>query len=253
MKGSLFAISTFTLVGLYALLSVVVLGICLVSGADMSIALGISIIVLILQFLIAPWITDLMMRWFYKAKFGAEIPDYLDDFINSIVGKYNMKKPSIAIIDDGAPNAFTYGRTKNDARVVLTRGIFELLNEEEVKAVVGHELGHVVHYDMLFMTVAQVVPLMLFFIYSALSGRDNNSSNNSSGYGEIIAIIAYILYIISQYIILWLSRTREYYADEFSVQETKNPNALSFPALKSAIDCGLFASTSSTTFLIAPS
>ena len=232
MKGSLFAISTFTLVGLYALLSVVVLGICLVSGADMSIALGISIIVLILQFLIAPWITDLMMRWFYKAKFGAEIPDYLDDFINSIVGKYNMKKPSIAIIDDGAPNAFTYGRTKNDARVVLTRGIFELLNEEEVKAVVGHELGHVVHYDMLFMTVAQVVPLMLFFIYSALSGRDNNSSNNSSGYGEIIAIIAYILYIISQYIILWLSRTREYYADEFSVQETKNPNALGSALVK---------------------
>ena len=56
-----------------------------------------------------------------------------------------MKYPNMGFINDGAPNAFTYGRTKNDARIVLTHGIFELLDEEEVKAVVAHELGHAVH------------------------------------------------------------------------------------------------------------
>ena len=161
MKSKLFAISTFTLVGLYALLSIIILGVCLFTGISMIYGLLASIIILIIQFLIAPWLTDLSMKWFYKAKFGAEIPNYLNDFVDGICTKYNMKKPQFAIIDDGAPNAFTYGRTKNDARIVLTRGIFELLDEEEIKAVVGHELGHVVHYDMLFMTVAQLVPLIL--------------------------------------------------------------------------------------------
>ncbi len=234
MKRNLLGISTFTLVGLYALLSIIVLGVCLFCGISMYIGLGISLVVLIIQFLIAPWITDLTMRWFYKAKFGAELPTYLNEFVDGICTKYNMKRPKFAIIDDGAPNAFTYGRTKNDARVVLTRGIFELLNPEEVKAVVGHELGHVVHYDMLFMTVAQVVPLVLYFVYQILvdSSDNRSSNNNNSGYGQLIGIIAYVLYIISQYIILWLSRTREYYADQFSVEETRNPNALAQALVK---------------------
>ena len=245
MKGKLLAISTFTLVGLYALLSVIVLGVCLFTETNMLIGLGISIFILIIQFLIAPWLTDLTMKWFYKAKFGAEIPAYLDQFVDSICEKYKMKKPRFAIIDDGAPNAFTYGRTKNDARVVLTRGIFELLTEEEVKSVVAHELGHVVHYDMLFMTVAQLVPLILYFVFEVLSNSDNDRSNSKgSGYGQLIGIIAYILYIVSQYIILWLSRTREYYADQFSVEETKNPNALAQALVK--IGFGLSVSQETT-------
>ena len=106
MKSKLLAISTFTLVGLYALLSVIILGVCLFTGTNMLIGLGISIIVLIVQFLIAPWLTDLSMKWFYKAKFGAEIPSYLNEFVDGICTKYNMKKPKFAIIDDGAPNAY---------------------------------------------------------------------------------------------------------------------------------------------------
>ena len=233
MKRNLLGISTFTLVGLYALLSVIVLGVCLFTGISMYIGLGISLVVLIIQFLIAPWITDITMRWFYKAKFGAEIPTYLNEFVTEVCKQNNMNFPKIGYIDDGAPNAFTYGRTKNDARVVVTRGIFELLNEDEVKAVIGHELGHAAHYDMLFMTVAQVVPLVLYFVYQILiDSSDNSSNNNNSGYGQLIGIIAYVLYIISQYIILWLSRTREYYADQFSVEETKNPNALAQALVK---------------------
>ncbi|MBQ6538803.1 MAG: M48 family metalloprotease [Bacilli bacterium] len=225
---SLFAVSTMTLVGLYALLSIVLLAVCLICDIPMIYGVGAAIIVLIIQFLISPFITDITIKWFYKAHFDAEIPEYLENFIKEVCAQEKMKYPRVGVIDDGAPNAFTYGHTKNDARVVITRGLMELLNEDEVKAVVGHELGHATHYDMLFMTVAQLVPLVLYFIYLTLTDSDNDKD----GKAAIVGVIAYILYIISEYIILWLSRTREYYADEFSVKTTKNPNSLASALVK---------------------
>ena len=233
MKRNLLGISLLTISGLYFLLAAVIILITLITGQPVIIGILISAIILVIQFLISPFMTDLSMKWFYKAKFNYEVPEYLKKFIEEVCKDNNMKYPRIGYIDDGAPNAFTYGHTKNDARVVLTRGIFELLTEEEVKTVVAHELGHASHYDMLFMTVAQLVPLVLYGIYEVClrSDKDSNNNNNSS-YTALIGVIAYILYIISNYIVLWLSRTREYYADSFSIEATKNPNALASALVK---------------------
>ena len=234
MKKNLLGISLITMTCLYGLLAAIIILIFILTGLPVINGIIISIIILIIQFLISPFLTDLSMKWFYKARFENDIPEYLKNFINQICDKYNMKYPKIGLIDDGAPNAFTYGRTKNDARIVLTRGIFNLLNEQEVMAVVGHELGHAKHYDMVFMTVAQLVPLVLYGIYETFtrSNSKSSSNNNNSGYLEMIGLIAYILYVLSEYIVLWLSRTREYYADSFSIEETRNPNALTTSLIK---------------------
>lgn len=234
MKKNLLAISLITMGCLYGVLAAVIILVFLLLDIPITYGIGLSLFIVIIQFLIAPSLNDWVFRCFYKTKFDYEIPEYLQDFIKETCDKHKMKYPKIGFIDDGSPNAFTYGRTKNDARVVITRGILELLKEDEVKAVVAHEIGHAVHYDMLFMTVAQVVPLILYYVYEMLlntnSGKSSSSSSNSSGnsqdYGAMIGLIAYLLYILSQYVILWLSRTREYYADSFSVEETKNPSAL---------------------------
>ena len=233
MKKNLLGISLLTISGLYFLLAAVIILITLVTGQPVIIGIVTSAIILVIQFLISPFMTDLSMKWFYKAKFKYEVPEYLKSFIEEICKENKMKYPRIGYIDDGAPNAFTYGHTKNDARVVLTRGIFDLLSEEEVKAVVAHELGHASHYDMLFMTVAQLVPLVLYGIYEICMGtKSDSNNNNNSSYAAIIGIIAYVLYIISNYIVLALSRTREYYADSFSIEATKNPNALASALVK---------------------
>ena len=233
MKRNLLGISLLTITGLYLLLFAIIILVTIILGAPVIIGVGISIVILILQFLLSPFFTDLSMKWFYKANFNSELPEYLKKFIEEICQKENMKYPRMGFIDDGAPNAFTYGHTKNDARIIITRGILDLLTEDEVKAVVGHELGHAVHYDMLFMTVAQLVPLVLYGIYDVLtSTKDNSSNNKDSGQAAIIGLIAYVLYIISNYIVLWLSRTREYYADSYSIEATKNPNALASALVK---------------------
>ena len=232
MKKNLLAISLLTMTGLYVMLSSVIILVTLLCDIPVIYGIGTSIAILIIQFIISPFLTDLSMKWFYKAKFDYEIPEYLKQFVEEVCKKENMKYPRIGFIDDGAPNAFTYGHVKNNARIIITRGILELLDEEEAKAVVGHELGHAVHYDMLFMTVAQLVPLVLYGIYEILmSSTESSNSKNNSG-GAIVAIIAYILYVISNYIILWLSRTREYYADSFSIEATKNPNSLASALVK---------------------
>ena len=229
MKSKVLGVSLFTITCLYGLLAGIIILATLLLGGNVLIAIIAGIVILGIQFLIAPWLTDLSMRFFYKAKFDKEIPKYLEEFILKECEKHRVKYPKIGIIEDGAPNAFTYGRTKKDARLVLTRGIFELLTEDEVKAVVGHELGHIVHMDMLVMTAVQVVPLVMYAIFELLADNNSDSDDNKAA---IVGYIAFVLYIISQYFILWLSRTREYYADEFSVEETGNPNALAEALVK---------------------
>ncbi len=234
MKKNLLGISLLTLSGLYFLLVAIFILLSILLGIPVLFAIVVSIIILIIQFLISPFLTDLSMKWFYKAKFDYEIPDHLKKFIEDVCKKENMKYPRIGFIDDGAPNAFTYGHTKNNARIIITRGILELLTEDEAQAVVAHELGHATHYDMLFMTIAQLVPLIMYGIYELLINQDNNSSSNSDGkgYSTIIALVALLLYYITNYIVLALSRTREYYADSFAVEITKNPNALASALVK---------------------
>ena len=235
MKRNLLGISLLTIGTLYVFLAAFIIFLTLVSGADVLIGVLISIGILIIQFFISPFLTDFTMKIFYRAKFGYTPPEYLQQYINEVVEKEHMKAPKIGFIDDGAPNAFTYGHTKNDSRIVFTRGILELLTEEEVKSVIGHELGHAVHYDMLFMTVAQLVPLFLYAVYEICSKRSNSNSNSNSksdGARAIVSIVAYVLYVITNYIVLWLSRTREYYADSYSIESTKNPNALASALVK---------------------
>lgn len=225
--SKLVSVSLITITCLYGLLVALAVGICLACGVSILPALIGGAIVLIIQFLISPWLMDLTTRWLYKADFNKEMPDYLKEFIEEVCKKKGIKYPKIGFINDGSPNAYTYGRTKRSARIILTRGIFDLLSEEEVKAVVAHELGHVAHYDMLLMTMAQLIPIVFYGIYEACIQSDDDNN-----YGQAIAIVAYVLYIISQYIVLWLSRTREYLADSFSVEMTKNPNALAEALVK---------------------
>ena len=112
MKKGILGISMLTITCLYGLLAAIVILVVMLAGGEILFAIVGSIIVILIQFLISPWLTDLSMKWFYKAKFGYEAPDYLEKFISEECAKHNIATPKLAFIDDGAPNAFTYGRTK---------------------------------------------------------------------------------------------------------------------------------------------
>jgi len=211
----------------------------------------ISLGIVFLQFLLSPFFMDLTLRWVYKMTWihPNQLPPYLAQFINEQCTIHGISIKKVGMIHDQNPQAFTYGHFKKNARVVLSDGILNLLDPEEQKAVVAHELGHIAHMDFLFMTVASAVPIILYTFYSfnrgilrGLSRSSIRSRNKDTGkamaaiYAAVLTfmIISYIFYIISQFLVLFLSRVREYYADSFSAVNTHNPKGLSTALVKIA-------------------
>jgi Zn-dependent protease with chaperone function/Zn-finger nucleic acid-binding protein len=230
--------ATMTILSLYGLLTLVLILCVELAKLPPSWALIIGVSIAVLQFLLGPWLMDLSLNWFYKMDWVPlyQLSPHLERFVRGTCSAKGMKIPRFGIIDDGGPNAFTYGHTPNNARIVVTRGLLELLDESEVEGVVAHEIGHAKNWDMFLMTVVQLVPLILYYIYRTLIQIKSGSSNNNkgSGYVALVAIVSYVLYIVCEYIVLWFSRTREYYADRFAGEVTKSPNTLSSALVKIA-------------------
>lgn len=225
--------SGITLFLLYAFITLILI-ICVNFGLfDAGFAILIGIIIVFLQFLFSPFLMDLSLRFFYKIEWvgSQDLPAHLREFISKVMAEKNIKFPRMGIIQDGSPNAFTYGHTPNDARIVITRGLMDLLEPQELESVVCHEIGHVVHWDMLVMTIAYLVPLILYYIYRTLTRIKSRGRDKSAGLRLAIAVGSYILYIISEYIVLWFSRIREYFADRFSGEIT-DPNSLASALIK---------------------
>ncbi|MGE5308826.1 MAG: M48 family metalloprotease [Deltaproteobacteria bacterium] len=227
--------SAFTVTGLYALLAFCLITASLYLKLDINTTLFLGLAFAVLQFIFSPMVLDVTLRWMYRLDWASpkDLPGHLNEFIRKVCAQKAMAYPRIGIIEDGSPQAFTYGHTPGDARLVISRGILNLLEPKEIEAVVGHELGHIKHWDMLIMTIAGLVPLILYYIYRTMmrSSRGRGSGKGKSQ-GMMIGIIAYLLYILSEYIVLWFSRIREYFADRFSGEVTGDPNALSSALVK---------------------
>lgn len=181
------------------------------------------VIVLIgIQYLVSPWI----IRWVYSIDWDPDaVPAPVRAFVERMCREQNLPILPIGIIESGTPNAFAFGRLRADARIVVTRGLLDICTEEEVNAVLAHEIGHVAHYDFAVMALAAVAPLLMWQIY-IWTDRINNL--------RIVSYGAYIAYWVTQYMVLMLNRTREYAADHFSAQMLHTPNALSSALIKIA-------------------
>lgn len=178
---------------------------------DLGYGIGISVLIVGIQFLLAPWIIDLVYGVEYNNLDLLEktIDPEIFDFIQKTCRDIKIPEPRIGIIDDGNPNAFTYGHIPWNARLVLTKGLIEVLDEEELKAVIAHELGHIKHYDFITMTIVSLIPMILYQIY--IRTKDNKSNAT-----YLIGLGAYAVYILSGFFVLSFSRIREYYADGFA-------------------------------------
>jgi heat shock protein HtpX len=217
---------------LFGLLFAVGMGVITYLDAPPWVAVAFALGILLLQYLLGPWILQLIykIRWVDPESVD---PD-LAAFIQRACDEKGLPSPRFGVIDDGNPNAFTFGHYPGDARLVVTTGLIEMLSSEERKAVVAHELGHIAHWDFVVMTVVAAVPLVLYILARSLMGRGRQRSRNRGGYAVLIGLVSYVAYIVSHYVVLLLSRVREYYADRFAGEVTGRPGVLSTALVKIA-------------------
>jgi Zn-dependent protease with chaperone function len=235
----LFLASLFTIILLSGFLIAIFLSLLYFAGIiEIYFTIGLTIIINFILWLLGPKISDFIYGFFYKVRWIdiddlKKISQASADIILRVCKKYNFKIPKLGIIPDKNPNAFTYGSGRWNSRIIVTEGIFTYLDEKERASVFAHELGHIKNRDFIIMTIASTLLQILYELYvisKRLSDRNGNR-RKSSGAFSIIMIISYIFFWIGRYVVLYLSRIREYYADEFSAKET-DPNFLSSALIK---------------------
>jgi len=227
----LFLKSLTTLAVLFGLVFAIGVAVLYTMEAPLWLAVAFAVFIGALQYAISPYILQwiLKIRWLPIEQVDAAQARYLQEACR----QYSIPLPRFGIIEDGNPNAFTFGHYPGNARVVVTRGLLDICDEREVRGVIAHELGHIAHWDFVVMTIAATVPLVLYMIYR-FGIRAGSGRNRNGGGVVLVAVAAFIAYIISQYIVLGLSRLREYYADEFSARATRDANALASALVKIA-------------------
>ena len=180
---------------------------------------GVSIVIVFLQYWFGPSLVKRSMN--VRPLSEAEAP-HIHQMLQELADEAGVKKPELGLSEINIPNAFAYGRSSRSGHIAITRPILGLLDREELRAVLGHEMGHIKHNDMIVTAAVSVIPMICYYI--ALSFFFSGDSRN--GGGILIGILGYLFYLLGQVLVLFISRTREYYADEASVEFGNRPAAL---------------------------
>jgi Zn-dependent protease with chaperone function len=249
--GRLYTSSLITLGLLAAFVFGIVMAVNVYVGSiNVVVAIIITIIINVIMWLVGPSFSDWVNRLFYKVTFLSQeeftsLHPEVAAIIDQVSKEYSFPFPKIGIIADRNPTAFTYGSARYNARIIITEGIFHFLSPQEVRAVVAHELGHIVNRDFIVMMIAGTLVQILYEIYATLI----RSKGKNSGPSKIIALASFVLYQIGIYLLYYLSRTREYLADQFSASIT-DPQDLSNALIKIAYGIVTVEDTESTQRLL---
>jgi len=180
---------------------------------------------------ISYWYSDRIILSLYKAHELSERQfHHLYNLVKELTENAKLPMPRIYMVDNPSANAFATGRNPQKACVCVTRGLLELLNEEELKGVLAHELAHVKNRDTLIMTVtASIAGAVMMLAYMARwAAILGGFSRDRRGSGNIVALLAVSIIAPLAAIIVQLaiSRSREYSADKQGAYFAKNSTGL---------------------------
>ena len=174
------------------------------------------------------FISLLMSKWMAKQSTGARVINpqapanareaWLVDTVHQLADRAGIGHPEVAIYD-GPPNAFATGAFKNDALVAVSTGLLQSMTEEEVAAVLGHEVAHVANGDMITLTLIQgVVNTFVVFLARVVGYFVDrvvlkNERDVGIGYYGTVIVCEIVFGLLASIIVAWFSRQREYRAD----------------------------------------
>jgi heat shock protein HtpX len=200
------------IIGLSTLFFTVILTL---SGAFDILTLGILVVVFnIVQWLISPYIIGAL---YHVRAMGPTEEPRLHQAVDNLSKKSKISTPRLMLAQMPMPNAFAYGSPIAGTRIAVTSGLLQTLDEGEVEAVVGHELGHLTHRDVQLMMFVSLLPSVAYYIgfslmLSGLLGGNQKNQGSAALLGLVFMAFSWVMNLF----ILNLSRLREYYADRHS-------------------------------------
>jgi heat shock protein HtpX len=141
-----------------------------------------------------------------------------------LAAKANIPVPKLYVVPDAAPNAFATGRSPNHASVVVTQGLLQIMNDDELEGVIAHELSHVRNYDILTSSIAATIAGAVTYVAEMgkwamlFGGFGGNRDEDREGGGFAALLMIFLAPFAALLLQLFLSRTREYAADETGVR-----------------------------------
>ena len=214
-----------TLAAIFGLTTLVFSAVLLYVGYFNLLTVGVLVVLMnVMQWLLSPYLVGAIYR--VKEIKDGENPK-LQAMVSDLSKKSGISTPKLMLSQIQLPNAFAYGSPISGSRVAVTEGLLKNLDDGEVEAVIGHELGHLKHRDVQVMMVVSFLPALFYYIgYSMmLSGmfggstdRKNGGGGNNALFGIAFMAFSWILTLFT----LYLSRLREYYADRHSALVVEN-------------------------------
>ncbi len=174
------------------------------------------------------WFSDRIVLKMYRAQAVTEAQEpKLHRIVRELALRGGIPMPKVYVIPQDAPNAFATGRNPQHAAVAVTTGIMKLLNEEELKGVLAHELSHVRHRDILIGTIAATIAgaismIASFARWGAIFGGGDDREGGTAQL-VMMLVLTTLASIAALLIQLAISRSREYHADEGGAQLAGNP------------------------------
>src|SRR3989304_1778348 len=217
------------LLGIIFLLQYYILGFDI--GTGLLLGLGGVALFILFQYLVGPAIVAATARLHYLKP--GENP-WLESTVKELAEKRGVPMPKLATVPNNTPNAFVFGRSASSATLAVHDGLLRSLNQDEIKGVIAHELGHVKHRDFIVMTVLSALPLIAYIIaqFAFRAGvvssysRGRNKEGNAGVVLLAVGAVSFIVYLITFLSVMRLSRLREHYADAYSAYLTGSPRSL---------------------------
>ncbi len=193
-------------------------------------AITLTVLISTVLFFMSPWIIETAQKQYNRTQWVTlsdldEIAPEAVVAIEKFCEIRNIDIPRLGLIEDNIPVAFIYGILPNSTRIVVSRSLLQLLDDDEIAAIYAYQLGHLQNWSFSIITFAAAIPQLVYLLHVWLS-RVSFRAKRAKNTLRIVAGFVNVLYNLSNYILLLITRTSGYLCDRFASEMTGNPNAM---------------------------